>query len=251
MKLVPPGIVPTKVGGSKNQRITLGVLVVVLVVVYLMNRGPSAPDAPVMARSPLNVTPVTTANGIKRRDIPEPDAPQRSGSRGGGLRPVEDFRPSLKLKEGTDVSKIDPTLKLELLAKVQHVPMEGGVRSLFAFGAPPPPPPPPVSAINPGKVTETASNAATTPPPPKPADVKPAAPPAPPIPLKFYGYANSAKGGPKRAFFLDGDDIFVAGENDVIRNRYKIIKIGVNSAVVEDTTNKNQQTLPLVEELAG
>ena len=58
-------------------------------------------------------------------------------------------------------------------------------------------------------------------------------------------------GAAKRAFFLDGEDIVVAGENDVIRNRFKIIRIGVNSAVVEDTTNKIQQTLPLVEELPG
>ena len=43
----------------------------------------------------------------------------------------------------------------------------------------------------------------------------------------------------------------MAGENDLIHNRFKIIRIGVNSAVVEDTTNKNQQTLPLIEELPG
>ena len=77
----------------------------------------------------------------------------------------------------------------------------------------------------------------------------------PPIPLKFYGYVSEsggvAPGAAKRAFFLDGEDIVVAGENDVIRNRFKIIRIGVNSAVVEDTTNKNQQTLPLIEELPG
>ena len=34
----------------------------------------------------------------------------------------------------------------------------------------------------------------------------------------------------------------------MIKNRYKIIRIGVNSAVVEDTTDKHQQTLPLEEE---
>ena len=52
----------------------------------------------------------------------------------------------------------------------------------------------------------------------------------------------------RRAFFLDGEDIVQAGENETIRNRYKIIRIGVNSAVVEDTVAKNQQTLPLAEE---
>jgi hypothetical protein len=78
-------------------------------------------------------------------------------------------------------------------------------------------------------------------------------PSAPPIPLKFYGYSNAARGGTKRAFFLEtnGEDIDVASENEVIKNRYKVIRIGVNSVVVEDMNFKSQQTLPLVEELAG
>ena len=77
------------------------------------------------------------------------------------------------------------------------------------------------------------------------------APPAP-IPLKFYGFINPLKSGTKRAFFLDGEDIIVASEGQLIKNRYKIVRIGVNSAVVEDTQAKNnQQTLPLVEEQTG
>jgi hypothetical protein len=52
----------------------------------------------------------------------------------------------------------------------------------------------------------------------------------------------------RRAFFLDGEEIVQAGENDTIRNRYKILRIGVNSAVVEDIVAKNQQTLQLADE---
>ena len=93
----------------------------------------------------------------------------------------------------------------------------------------------------------TSATSGAPPTPPKPV--------IPPIPLKFYGYVSDSRnvspGTPKRAFFLDGEDIVVAGENDVIHNRFKIIRISVNSAVVEDTANKNQQTLPLVEELPG
>jgi hypothetical protein len=248
MKLVPPALVPTKVGGSKKQTIVLGVLLVVLPVVYFWNRNPSTPDA-APARSPLNVSPIAKAVS-SRPESPSPAVPQRQGSRNSGLKPVEDFHPTLKLKEGTDLSRIDPTLKRELLEKLRNVPMEGGTRSLFAFGAPPAPPPPPVSAIHPPALPGAEAGSALTA-PPKAANLTPLTPPAPPIPLKFYGYANTPKGGPKRAFFLNGDDIFVAGENDMILSRYKIIRIGVNSAVVEDTTNKNQQTLPLVEELAG
>src|SRR5262249_38775940 len=100
---------------------------------------------------------------------------------------------------------------------------------------------------------------------PKPvvADVKPSAPPTsapsaeaskpppPPITLKFYGYAGTTRDGTRRAFFLDGEDIYTPAENEMIKGRYKIIRIGVNSAVVEDFPKKNDQTLPLVEELGG
>jgi hypothetical protein len=49
---------------------------------------------------------------------------------------------------------------------------------------------------------------------------------------------------------MEGDDIYVAGEGDTIKNRYKIIRIGVNSAVVEDINFKHEQTIPLAEEAA-
>ena len=90
-------------------------------------------------------------------------------------------------------------------------------------------------------------------PSPPPAVVPTPEPKAPPIPLKFYGFVNKTKVGDKRAFFLDGEDIVIASEGDMIKKRYKIVRIGVNSAVVEDTEFKsnNQQTLPLVAELAG
>ena len=74
-------------------------------------------------------------------------------------------------------------------------------------------------------------------------------PPTTPIPFKYYGFAAVSRGGSRAAFFIDGEEIFIRGENDdLIRNRYKIIRIGVNSAVVEDTTDKHQETLRLVEE---
>ena len=67
--------------------------------------------------------------------------------------------------------------------------------------------------------------------------------------MKFYGYANRLSGPARQAFFLDGEDIQIKAENDVIRGRYKVIRIGINSAVVEDLTSHDQQTLPLVAEL--
>jgi len=140
------------------------------------------------------------------------------------------------------VSRIDPTLQLDRLAKVRNVSVEGGSRSLFEFYTPPPPPVPKPTPIVPKPLTAADLKAAELKKGPAPP------PPPPPIPLKFYGYSGAMRSTVRRAFFLDGEDIVQAGENETIRNRYKIIRIGVNSAVVEDTVAKNQQTLPLAEE---
>ena len=77
--------------------------------------------------------------------------------------------------------------------------------------------------------------------------VEPVKPQAPPIPLKFYGF-TSARGGVKRAFFLENEDVFVANEGDVVKRRYKVVRINLNSVVMEDTDFKQQQTLPLTEQ---
>lgn len=234
-------VVPTKLGADRQRVVILGALVVLLVVVYLWNRNPDAPAA-----APAPVSPVV------QRPAPAPSAsmmPVRATTRREEHR-IEEFRPSLKLKEGTDLSRIDPTLRGDLLAKLKSDAMEGGVRSIFDFGAPPPPP---VAPIKPGALLSAANlkPGSGSKDPAKASGAPAGPPPPPPIPLKFFGYANSARGGAKRAFFLDGDDIQVAGENDTIRNRYKIIRIGVNSVVVEDMQSKHEQTLPLVEEMPG
>ena len=74
-------------------------------------------------------------------------------------------------------------------------------------------------------------------------------PPNPPIPLKFYGFVHTARVNDRRAFFMENDDIYIASEGDMIKKRYKLVKIGVNSAVLEDTmVNNNQQTIKLADE---
>lgn len=241
MKLLPAGL-----GAEPKKLAFLGVLLGVLILVYFLNRNPGSPasevssSAPSAPRSAAPAVPVAAA----RLDVATPMPAQRSQR--ASETSIQDFKPSLKPPEGTDVSRIDPTLRLDLIAKLRTLALEGGARSIFDFGAPPAPKQlPSVEPIKP---------VATVPKPAQPvtsaAPATPAPPAIPPIPLKFYGYVDPS-GPTRRAFFLQGDDIFVAGENDVISSRYKIVRINANSAVVEDTTNKNQQTLPLVEELPG
>jgi hypothetical protein len=248
-------LIPAQLGAEPKKLAILGGLAVVLIVVYFINRTPDVPQqaasiTPAAARNPVPLESLgARARSVQSAAGLTPQGPPDTGSARRGQAAIQDFKPTLKLPDGVDVSRIDPALKLNLLAQLQNLPLEGGERSLFEFGAAPKPRTPtptvaPVKPITPLPSAETPGVPAT---PPKPV--------IPPIPLKFYGYVsdsrNIAPGAAKRAFFLDGEDIVVAGENDVIHNRFKVIRIGVNSAVVEDTTNKNQQTLPLIEELPG
>ena len=246
-------LIPSQLGAEPKKLAILGGLALVLIVVYFINRTPDVPQhaasiTPPAARNPVpleslgaRARSVQSAAGLTSQAAPESASARR------GQAVIQDFKPTLKLPDGVDVSRIDPALKLNLLAQLQNLPLEGGERSLFEFGEAPKPKTttPVVSKVVP--ITPLPSTPAIPSAPPKPV--------IPPIPLKFYGYVSDSRnvvpGAAKRAFFLDGEDIIVAGENDVIHNRFKIIRIGVNSAVVEDTTNKNQQTLPLVEELPG
>jgi len=245
-----PAWIPAGIGASPKTLAILGALVVTLVVTIWMNSGsevpapapgaaPTQPRVPALRKLPDPVAvPDSTGSG--------PMPARRTSLRSGGNRTVEEFHPTLKVPEDLDVSKIDPTLRTELLDKVRQVAMAGGSRSLFEFSKPPEPAaqkvnimpvPPPVAA--------------------KPIPVEPVKPPGPPppppIPLKYYGYAKPSGDGKLRGMFLEGDpatgEFYIAGENELIKNRYKVIRIGVKGAELEDSgSDNNRQTMPLVEE---
>jgi hypothetical protein len=231
---------PSNVGAEPKKVAILVAIAVIGVGVYLYNRNPS--EGPVSAPQILSRAPVTTSYGagVAR--------PERGSFRvtNAASSASREFRPSLKVKD-VEPSSIDPTLHLGLLAKLRAVAVDPSSRSLFEIGAAPPSE---ISVKEPEKIA--IARPFVGPVPPKPVE-PPVEPKAPPIPLKFYGFVNKSKVGDKRAFFLDGEDIVIAAEGETIKKRYKIVRIGVNSAVVEDTQFKgnNQQTLPLEAELAG
>jgi hypothetical protein len=119
---------------------------------------------------------------------------------------------------------------------------------LFQFEKPPAPRAPPLPK-NPVKIAiNNPSGAPGLPPATAP---PPGPPPLPPITLKYYGYSLRRGENRKQAFFLDGDDILVAYEGQMIKKQYKLVRIGVNSVEVEDIEHKRTQTIPLQEEGAA
>jgi hypothetical protein len=123
-------------------------------------------------------------------------------------------------------SNLDPSLRLDWLRASEETSYRGSGRNIFKSQAEPPPIPKP-------KPTPWV------PLPPKP-------PPPPPINLKFFGFATKS-GQPKKIFLSQGDDIFIAGEGDIVDRRYKILHIAPASVEIEDVLNNNRQTIPLTQ----
>jgi len=218
------------------------------VAVYLLYTNlASTPSGSVEARQthPGTADPAAEALPASAPAAPSRTSPNRRTKSG-------DWRPPYKSKGGVDASTIDPKLRLDLLAKVQSVELGPADRNLFQFGAAAPAGP----ATEPGPIIpktraqiqaqiQAQMQAAEQ------ARQNAGPPPPPPITLKYYGYAAQRADGRKRAFFLDGEDIFVAAEGDVIKKRYKVVHIGVSSVEVEDTEFNHTQMLPLAAESVG
>jgi hypothetical protein len=234
-----------QLGADRTKLYWLGGLVLLGIVLYFYNREPAGTTTPARPAATQTAAPAVVGQQTSARTVTR--GAMRGGS--GGLKSASGNQINLKPK-AIDPQKVDPTLHLSSLARLQDVKVEGVSRSLFEISAAPPA----AAALvkEPEKIHPVAVPIGPKPPPPPPPP--PATPQAPKIPLKFYGFVNPARPDVKRAFFLDGEDIVIAGEGDMIKKRYKIVRIGVNSAVVEDTTFKGdntQQTLPLEAELPG
>jgi hypothetical protein len=169
-----------------------------------------------------------------------------------GARPRgEEFRPALHSKRKEDQINpmdVDPTLRTDLLAKVQAVKLEGGQRNLFQFGSIVETP----KLTGPEPVVAVAHAAYDYPRPlvekPKEVIKDPAELPPPPIPYKYYGLSTTRIGGKRTAFFLDGEEIILATEGMVVKKRYKVVRIGATSVVMEDVDSRKQQTVNYSEE---
>jgi hypothetical protein len=115
-----------------------------------------------------------------------------------------------------------------------------------------PPPEPSEVERNPFRFQPRAAPppAAFKPPPSAPganSGLPPVAPPQPtgppPIPLKFFAVID-APGG-KIAGLTDGRGVYKGREGDQIEGRYRIVKIGVESIVMEYLDGSGRQTIPL------
>ncbi len=151
-------------------------------------------------------------------------------ARPAGSKPgAKGAKPGQKPRE----ESLDPTLRLDQLAMSEKTQYEGAGRNIF--------------------VSQREEVAIPAPVAPAVTDAQqgyqgpPVIAPPPAIPLKFYGFANSP-GEPKKVFLKNGDDVFVAGEGEIVDRRYKVIRITATSVDIQDMVYSGPpQSIPLTQ----
>jgi hypothetical protein len=108
-----------------------------------------------------------------------------------------------------------------------------GERDLFDFATPPPPPytPPPPTMV--------PATMATPPPVTTPTPV-----PLPPMNIKYIG-AVERRGAKVAMLLTDKGDVLTGQPGDVVGNRFRIVKIGLESVDVQEVGSDQVRRIPL------
>ncbi|MCI0621937.1 MAG: hypothetical protein L0387_09745 [Acidobacteria bacterium] len=143
-------------------------------------------------------------------------------------------------KKETSFREIDPSLHLEQLEEFDPgSPLNA--RNMFSVEAQPERI---VAGRNPrpGMPGSSASAAAGSQAPPV---SRPPQPPAVIINLKFFGTKTDLLQKSRQGFFVDGDEVYLASEGDLVANRYRILRIGDSSAEIEELSSKTRRQISL------
>jgi hypothetical protein len=163
---------------------------------------------------------------------PPPPAPAQTSA------PAGDTTPNKAPATGPNAQKlsnagIDPSLHFDKLAASEDVRYEGTGRNIFSAESAPVSIPTPLSngRNNQAKLPPIPTG---PPPPPKPPDID----------IKYFGYEQD-KDKAFRAFFIHGDDVFIARTGEIVDHRYKVGAIHPLNVEVTDLSYNNTQTLNL------
>jgi hypothetical protein len=135
------------------------------------------------------------------------------------------------------LENLDPTLRLNLLATSEQTLYEGHGRNIF------------VSQAEDVIIQRPSASGVTDAKNVDPGYQKPTIPPPPAIPLRFYGFASSA-GEPKKIFLksVTGEDVWVAGEGEIVDRRYKVLHITPTAVEIQDMVYSGPpQNIPLTQ----
>ena len=123
----------------------------------------------------------------------------------------------------------DPSLRLDLLDRIQKLEYKGQHRNIFS--AEPLPPPQMPADFHKSQVP-----------------VVPLPPPPVTVPATFYGIVTDLRTGQKRACFsANADDVYIVPVGGTLLNQFRILTIGNNSVEVEELSSGRRTTLMLAQ----
>lgn len=204
--------------GLENRRktilaVVLGVLAILVIAYEFM------PSSSTIA----STTPVTDSPAAS------PSAAHSSAHHGSG---------STSGKKARAPQSLDPTLRLQQLTATEQIKYEGSGRNIFVSQAEVVIPTPLGNGTPDNKKDEATFHLPTVTPPP-------------PIPLKFFGFANQP-GEAKKVFLSKGEDVFIAGEGEIVDRRYKVVRISPASVEIQDVVGSGPpQSIPLTQGVGG
>lgn len=125
----------------------------------------------------------------------------------------------------------NPRIRVDKLEAASKTEYQSSGRNIFT-----------VVVVQPPPVIPKIENSGPVPPPPPP--------PPPPLvlPVKFFGLGTVPNGTVRRAFFTDGEDVFIIPEGEVLMNRFRILKVGNASVEFEELSSGRRGTAPLEEQ---
>jgi hypothetical protein len=143
---------------------------------------------------------------------------------------IQDYKP---------LGENNPGIHWGLLERAQKTEYKSSGRNPFSVIAPPPTEDPKKPRPHPPQGPPAPPS---TPPPPTQAFLPPN--------LKYFGFGAVPIGTPPRAFFTDGELIYIVTEGDTLLGRYRILKVGNSNLEFQEISSGLHGTTPLEEQAA-
>ncbi len=209
---------------NRSKTIALGVLGALAFcgVVYNVSSlfgGPSTP--------PPAIAPVGNTSAPARSGSATTSSTRASAGTGGAIPGVAAQRLA------SSAASLDPTLDQAAMLRTESLVYSGTGRNIFSATYVAPVVAIPRNVPPPRPVARAPMQPIYTPPPGPP-----------PIPLRFFGTAQRGT-GPKQAFLLSGDDVYLASPGDIVARRFRVGQIQAYGVSVTDLGSNNTQVLPL------
>jgi hypothetical protein len=67
------------------------------------------------------------------------------------------------------------------------------------------------------------------------------------VPATFYGFVTDAQTGMRRAFFMEGENVYIIAVGEMLLGRYRLVQIGNSSVELEETSTGRRAMLTMEE----